>query len=243
MYQQMFNHKKATTMKRNIILTLALAATLTAGAQTWKQTDPNVRVYIEIDSDTKTDLQLGLCFENKTSLPMTAMGCYLDLPGSMSIISYQRGGVQNSGHTLSVKRDQKTFNNRWFITSYCLDAYANSYVNRKQFVGDGRVATLTLDASKLSEGLYTIFVYDAEVVWTDGYDVKSYKTADFSLQFQLKDGISQAPVTTDIQGVNDKDSKPAASGPEGIYTLQGVKGEKTQPGHISINNGRKVMAK
>ena len=230
-------------MKRNIILTLALAATLAASAQNWEQTDLNVRVYMEIDYETNTNLRLDLCFENKTSLLMTAMGCDLDLPVGMSLISYQRGEVQNTGHTLSVKKYQKYYANRWFITSYCSDAYANSYVNRKQFLSDGRVATLTLDASSLSDGTYTIVVRNAEVLWTDGYSVKSFKTADFSLQIQLKEGELVPPVPTDIKGVEDKDYSPVVAGPQGIYTLQGVKVEKTQPGNIYIIDGKKVMVK
>ena len=230
-------------MKRNIILILVLAATLTASAQNWEQTDPNIRVYMEIDSDIITNLQLGLCFENKTALPMTAIGCDLDLPAGMSVYSYQRGEILNTGHWLSVKKYQNNYANRWFATCYCHYTQENSNVNLKQFLSDGRVATLTLDASSLSDGTYTIIVRNAEVLWTDGYSVKSFKTADFSLQIQLKEGELVPPVPTDIKGVEDKDYSPVVAGPQGIYTLQGVKVEKTQPGNIYIIDGKKVMVK
>ena len=229
-------------MKRNIIITLALAATLSASSQVWEQTDPNVGVYLELDTDNNTDLQVGVCFLNKTSLPMTAMGCDLVLPAGMSIDSYERGDILNSGHILSVMKYENRYDNRWFITSYCHYTQENSNVASKQFKRDGRVATLKINAETLSEGVYDFHLRNAEVVWTDGYSVKSYKTENACYEFKIYNGNLYPGVVTDIQGVEDKASAPAV-GRQGIYTLEGVKVEKTQPGHIYIIDGKKVFVK
>ncbi len=105
------------------------------------------------------------------------------------------------------------------------------------------MATLYLDVSALSEGQYNITMRNAILVWTDGYTVTQFKTADTGYVLKLMSDHAQGGVATDIQGIVEEDTKQVSPAQRGIYTLQGVKVDRTEPGRIYIVNGRKVLMK
>lgn len=231
-------------MKRMIFATIALVMTVCASAQQWEQTTPDVRVYLMIEGGDPANLTLDVCFINELSEPMSGLECTIDLPEGIIVSRNTSGGeALNSGHMYMkniYEHSRQDDTNSWLFT--CFSRAAD--VDAKQFRSDGRVATLLLDASNLSEGTYNIGLRNALVVWTDGYNVTQLKTADVGYEFVVKEDYAGGPVPTDVKGVMEEDAQHiVAPAQRGIYTLQGVKVDSTEPGRIYIVNGRKVLMK
>ena len=174
---------------------------------------------------------------------MCGLECTLELPEGVNVLrTTSRGEALNGYHVHmnnSYKHSRTDDTNCWLFTCF---SRATDVAN-KQFVCDGRVATLFLDVSALSEGTYNIGVRNALVVWTDGYNVRQLKTADAGYELNLMSDHAQGAVATDIQGIVEEDTKQVSPAQRGIYTLQGVKVDRTEPGRIYIVNGRKVLMK
>jgi len=223
-------------MKRKIFMALALFLTLAANAQQSELTDPNVKMYLKLDASNNRELVMGVCFENKSGRPMASISFDMEMPNGLTVLSADRGSILQSNHEIVVEKYNYSGLNHWFFLCY---NFAPTAMSNRQFTNDGRVCTLTLDTSALTDGQFSIIVRNAEVVWSDGYDVKAYKTPDFSFQFHVND------LPTDIKGVEDVDidRRPADTTHQGTYNLQGVKVEKMQPGRIYIIDGKKVIVK
>ena len=231
-------------MKRTIIASIALALTLCANAQQWEQTTPDVSVYITIEGGDPTSVPLNICYLNTSGEDMCGLECTLELPEGVNVLRTTSRGEALNGYHVHMnnfyKHSRTDDTNCWLFT--CFSRATD--VAYKQFVGDGRVATLFLDVSALSEGTYNIGVKNALVVWTDGYNVRQLKTADAGYELNLMSDHAQGAVATDIQGVaEDEDQRQASPARRGIYTLQGVKVDRTEPGRIYIINGRKMLVK
>ena len=231
-------------MKKSIIATIALAVSLCASAQQWEQTTPDARVYIEIDGGDPTNLALGICYENTTGEDLCGLECTLELPKGVNVLRNASGGeALNSNHIYMknyYEHSRTDGTNCWLFT--CFSRAAD--VAAKRFVSDGRVATLFLDVSALSEGRYNITVSKALLVWTDGYRVVQLKTADAGYELNLSSDYAQGTVSTEVKGVAEEDiNRMVSPSQRGIYTLQGVKVDRTQPGGIYIINGRKMVVK
>ena len=236
-------------MKRNIFTMLVLVLTLTAKGQA---AGDRINLWLETDNTNSSSLQIGINIDNKSdeasagwgwdsTIYLCAVSLDLDLPEGL-IMSTVTGGdmMRNGGHSLFYcnYEDESRYPNRWFIC--CIPKYEEGHSAVFSPIS-GRLCTLNMPTF-LSEGIYDIIVRNVEFVSTDGYKVYSYTPVpDFSYQFKIQDGIAQPPVPTEIKGVEDKDYSPVVAGPQGIYTLQGVKVEKTQPGNIYIINGKKVV--
>lgn len=230
-------------MKRIIIATIALALTICADAQQWEQTTPDASVYIIIDSGDLTALPLHIGYMNSTDESMCGLECTLELPEGVTVLRNSSGGeALNSLHIYMkniFKQSQQDNTNTWLFTCYSRAAD----VDAKKFRCEGEVATLYLDVSALSEGQYNITMRNAILVWTDGYTVTQFKTADTGYVLKLMSDHAQGGVATDIQGIVEEDTKQVSPAQRGIYTLQGVKVDRTEPGRIYIVNGRKVLMK
>jgi hypothetical protein len=236
--------KKATTMKRQIVLALVMAATLTSNAQAVAVTPADyIGVHLEAYETTTTALKLGVDIENESwtfstngwdnSIYISGVSFDMDLPPFASITSQESSSLD----ALIVRRySSLLYSNRWFVCWY---------TKTMSYDSDFHLATLTIEGWGQNEnGTYEIVVSNIDMAENrNSSGVNSYRKPGFTYQFELKDGIGQEPFPTDIQGVEDKDDKPAAVSPKGIYTLQGVKVDRTRPGNIYIIDGKKVLVK
>jgi hypothetical protein len=244
----MFNHKKATTMKKYIILTLALA--LSMGIRAQITAADLINVHLEMDEPTDRYLRLGVYIDNTSdalydplhswydpTIYLCGLSFDMDLPVPMQVYSVAKDGMATPGHYVWPGTDER-YVNRVFVT-----CWPNTGNYRDFFGLQGRVFTLVLDPGFLSEGEYDIDVSNISMVESNGYWVHDYKKPGFSFRFEMREDIPQPPVPTAVKGVEERGSQRVfTSGPRGIYTLQGVKVETMQPGHIYIVNGKKIVA-
>jgi len=223
-------------MKKYIILALALALNMTARAQ-MTATDL-INIHLEMDEPNGQDnlLRLGVYIDNTSdsmqnpwydpTIYLGALSFDLDLPVPMYVDNFVKDGMATPGHDVWATH---------FICCFPTGTYSS-------FFGlQGRAFTLLLEPGWLGEGEYDIYVDNVSMVENNLYNVNDYSKPGFSYHFVMRNGVPETPVPTEINGVDDKDSRPVVAGPQGIYTLQGVKVEKTQPGNIYIINGKKVV--
>ena len=232
-------------MKKYIIVALALALNMTARAQVTAA--DLINIHLEMDEPNGQDhlLRLGVYIDNTSNslqnqwydptIYLNALSFDLDLPVPMYVDNVVKDGMATPYHDIWPTQDCR-YLNRYFICCFPTGGVGSFYGLQ------GRAFTLILNPGWLNEGEYDIYVDNISMVETNLYKVIDYDTKPgFSYRFVMRDGVPETPLPTEIKGVDDKDSRPVISGPQGIYTLQGVKVEKTQPGNIYIINGKKVM--
>lgn len=240
-------------MKRNIFITLALLLALTAKGQM----DRFLDFWLEIDkSASSSNMEIGVYINNRTAdmggsmwysyIPMIAVSFDIDYPTGI-VGADENAALDGSLTHHNVFVNQYYADEHFYRNFVCIiPKYENGYHDAfPEFAGGWRICTLTpIIANGMGNGSYQIDVSNIELVSSDGYVVDTYHLPDVSYQFEIRNGISQPPVATDIRGIDEQDIEPADSNaPQGIYTLQGLKVEKMQPGNIYIVNGKKVMAK
>ena len=239
-------------MKRNIFITLALLLALTAKGQM----DYFLDFWLEIDkSSSSNNMEIGVYINNRTAdmggswwysyVPMIALSFDIDFPTGIVGDEDRYATLHGLSHHNVFVTPYVDHSCRSFVC--IIPKYEVGYHEPfPDYAGGWRICTLKpYIAYGMSDGSYQIDVRNIELVSsTDGYNASTYHIPDVSYQFEIRNGISQPPVPTDIKGIDDQDIESADSNaPQGIYTLQGVKVEKMQHGNIYIVNGKKMMAK
>ena len=239
-------------MKRNIFITLALLLALTAKGQM----DYFLDFWLEIDkSSSSNNMEIGVYINNRTAdmggswwysyVPMFALSFDIDFPTGIVGDEDRYATLHGLSHHNVFVTPYVDHSCRSFVC--IIPKYEVGYHEPfPDYAGGWRICTLKpYIAYGMSDGSYQIDVRNIELVSsTDGYNASTYHIPDVSYQFEIRNGISQPPVPTDIKGIDDQDIESADSNaPQGIYTLQGVKVEKMQHGNIYIVNGKKMMAK
>lgn len=100
----------------------------------------------------------------------------------------------------------------------------------------GEIGTVTMDASALADGTYTIELKKSLMVWTDKVTTQEYDPSDISCTFIISGGKVNSAI--EEVGVNV-----VPAGKRGIYTLGGTKVSKTLAGHFYIIDGKKTFAR
>ena len=240
----MFNHKKATTMKKYIIAALALALSLGTRAQITAA--DLINIHLEMDEPAGDRfLRLGVYIDNTsntlsnpwfdTTIYLCGLSFEMDLPVPMTVYDISKNGLATPGHYVWPFEDYNHLN-RCFIS-----CWPNTGGYRNFFDLDGCAFTIVLDPGYLSEGEYDIVVDNISLVETNGVWVHDYVKPGFTFPFAMYDHVPQYPVPTAVKGVRDVEERgQRARGPQGIYTLQGVKVETCSPDTSTSSTARRL---